>query len=231
LSNEGGTQYLSGGVVDHWFAPGLRGDAASGLGSISHAELITLLKSGRSDHSAIFGGMSDVVTHSTQYMNDEDLNAIASYLKSLAPAHPEQALVYDASTAQAMHAGDVAQAGARLYVDNCATCHRTDGRGYTQAFPSLALNPVVNTAQPDSLIRLVLDGGAMPGTQTAPTQFGMPAFGSRLSDREVAELLTFVRSSWGNKAQAVDASRVEKLRHALPAGAPVMTDYDPRASK
>jgi alcohol dehydrogenase (quinone), cytochrome c subunit len=231
LSDQGGTQYLSGNVVDHWVAPSLRGDAASGLGSIDKADLITLLKGGRNEHGAIFGSMGDVVTHSTQYMTDEDIDAIASYLKSLSPASREQALAYDPTTAKALHAGDVARAGAQLYVDNCATCHRTDGHGYAQTFPSLALNPVVNTVQPDSLIHLVLHGGAMPGTQTAPTQFGMPAFGSRLSDQEVAELLTFVRSSWGNKAPAVDAAKVSVMRHALPAAAPVMTDYDPRAMK
>jgi mono/diheme cytochrome c family protein len=231
LSDQGGTQYLSGSVVDHWVAPSLRSDAASGLGSIDKSDLITLLKGGRNEHGAIFGSMGDVVSHSTQYMNDEDIDAIASYLKSLSPAHPGPALAYDPGAAKALHAGDVSRTGAQLYVDNCATCHRTDGHGYAQTFPSLALNPVVNTEQPDSLIHLVLNGGAMPGTQTAPTQFGMPAFGSRLSDQDVAELLTFVRSSWGNKAPAVNAAKVGIMRRVLPTTAPVMTDYDPRAMK
>jgi hypothetical protein len=63
----------------------LRGDHKDGLGSWSEAQLVQFLKTGRSDHSAVFGGMSDVVEHSMQYMTDADLTAIARYLKSLPP--------------------------------------------------------------------------------------------------------------------------------------------------
>ena len=228
LSDGDGPLYLSGGVNDHWVAPSLRGDAASGLGSMGEDELATLLKTGRTDRSAIFGGMADVVAHSTQYMSDADLKAVAHYLKSLAPRQQEAAVKYDPATHQALFAGQVAATGAQLYVDNCATCHRTDGQGYAQAFPALAGNPVVNGADPASLIHLVLAGGTMPGAQAAPTQFTMPPFDQRLSDQEVADVLSFVRASWGNRAAAVSAAQVRKLRGAVPAGRAGMTDYDPR---
>jgi mono/diheme cytochrome c family protein len=228
LSDRDGSLYLSGGVNDNWVAPSLRGDAASGLGSVSEDELVTLLKTGRTDRSAIFGGMTDVVAHSTQYMSGADLAAVAHYLKSLAPRRQETAVKYDPATHQALFAGKVAATGAQLYVDNCATCHRTDGQGYAQAFPALAGNPVVNGSDPTSLIHLVLSGGTMPGAQAAPTQFSMPPFSQRLSDREIAEVLSFVRASWGNRAAAVSAAQVRKLRGAVPAGRAGMTDYDPR---
>ena len=172
--------------------------------------------------------MADVVAHSTQYMSDADLKAVAHYLKSLAPRQQEAAVKYDPATHQALFAGQVAATGAQLYVDNCATCHRTDGQGYAQAFPALAGNPVVNGADPASLIHLVLAGGTMPGAQAAPTQFTMPPFDQRLSDQEVADVLSFVRASWGNRAAAVSAAQVRKLRGAVPAGRAGMTDYDPR---
>ncbi|TAM93817.1 MAG: cytochrome c [Rhodanobacteraceae bacterium] len=228
LADRDGSLYLSGGINDNWVAPSLRGDAASGLGSVSKDGLVALLETGRSDRSAVFGGMTDVVAHSTQYMSDADLQAVADYLKSLAPRRQETAVQYDPAAHRALFAGEVAATGAQLYVDNCAACHCTDGKGYAQVFPALAGNPAVNGADPTSLIHLVLAGGTMPGTQTAPTQFSMPPFDRRLSDQELAKVLSFVRTSWGNRAAAVSAVQVRKLRAAVPAGRAGMTDYDPR---
>lgn len=226
-----GTAYLSGGESDHWVAPSLRGELASGLGNVGEEDLVALLKAGRSERSAVFGGMSDVVTHSTQYLSDEDLAAIAHFLKSLPPAREETALTYDPNTRTALASGNVSAPGAQLYVDNCATCHRTDGHGYGQVFPALAGNPVLNGKDPSSVIRLVLHGGTMPAGRDAPTQFSMPAFRERLSDQQVAQLLSFVRSSWGNRGGAVQASQVTALRELPPAGHPLMTGYDPRATQ
>ena len=56
----------------------------------------------------------------------------------------------------------------------------------------------------------------MPWTHKAPTQFAMPGFASRLSDQEVADVVTFIRSSWGNQASSVNASDVAKVRKQLP---------------
>lgn len=226
-----GTAYLSGGESDHWVAPSLRGELASGLGNMGEEELVALLRSGRSDRSAVFGGMSDVVAHSTQYMSDEDLAAIAHFLKSLPPAREEAALSYDPTTHTALADGDVSAPGAQLYVDNCATCHRTDGHGYAQVFPALAGNPVLNGPDPRSAIRLVLHGGTMPAGRDAPTQFSMPAFRERLSDQQIAQLLSFARTHWGNRGGAVQASQVARLRDLPPAGQPLMTGYDPRAQQ
>ncbi|QNK03187.1 c-type cytochrome [Dyella telluris] len=228
LGPDQGTTYLSGGESDNWVAPSLRGELASGLGSVPENELATLLKNGRSDRSAVFGGMSDVVEHSTQYMNDADLAAIAHFLKSLPAARQEQALTYNGATRATLASGNAGAPGAQLYVDNCATCHRTDGHGYAQVFPALAGNPVLNSDNAGSAVRLVLHGGTMPSGRDAPTQFSMPAFRERLTDQQIADILTFVRSSWGNRGGAVTAQQVSRLRKLPPGGQPLMTGYDPR---
>ncbi len=114
--------------------------------------------------------------------------------------------------AEALWKGDDSRPGASVYIDNCAACHRTDGHGYTRVFPALAGNPVVQTADATSLINIVLNGGTLPATHTAPSTFTMPAFAWRLSDQEVADVVSFVRGSWGNKGAAVKASDVADLR-------------------
>ncbi len=158
--------------------------------------------------------MTDVVEHSMQYLTDADLTAIARYLKSLPPKDgKQQAAPVDDSVAQALWRGDDSKPGAALYVDNCGACHRTDGEGYTRVFPALAGNPVVQTgSDPTSLMHIVLKGGTPPAAQGAPSSFTMPPFGWRLNDQEVADVVNFIRTSWGNSAKPVSASDVADVR-------------------
>lgn len=209
-----GDAFLSGSApLEGWIAKNLRGDHTDGLGSWSEAQLVAFLKTGRSERSAVFGGMSDVVVHSMQYLRDDDLLAIARYLKSLPARNPQDTPhAYDRQVADALWKGDDSRPGAALYLDNCAACHRTDGQGYTRVFPALAGNPVVQTEDPSSLISLVLKGGTLPATHQAPSTFSMPAFGWRLSDQQVAEVVSFIRGSWGNRGAAVSVRDVERLR-------------------
>lgn len=227
LSNNGGAVYLSGGLVDNYVASNLRGDSLTGLGSWSEDEIVEFLKTGRNDKTAAFGGMSEVVEDSTQYMSDTDLHAIAHYLKSLAPVQQTQ-FTYNAAEANALASGDVSATGAIDYLNNCSACHLSSGKGYVSTFPALAGNPVVNAANPSSLINIVLHGGTEPATDLAPTHFTMPAFGARLTDQEIADVVTFIRSSWGNNAPAVTADQVAKLRAAPHAPIPPYAEGDPR---
>ncbi len=214
LSAADGSAFLSGSApLEGWIAKSLRGDHKDGLGSWSEEQLVQFLKTGRSDRSAVFGGMSDVVVHSMQYMSHDDLTAIARYLKSLPAVDPnDQPHQYDQQVAQALWKGDDSKPGASVYIDNCAACHRTDGHGYTRVFPALAGNPVLQTADATSLINIVLNGGTLPATHAAPSTFTMPAFAWRLSDQEVADVVSFIRGSWGNQGAPVSASDVADLR-------------------
>jgi alcohol dehydrogenase (quinone), cytochrome c subunit len=210
-----GDQYLAGGVIDNYIASDLRGDNWGGLGAWTEDDIVRFLKSGRSDHTAAFGGMSDVVFDSTQHMTDADLKAIAHFLKKLPPSAGDHTFTYDQTVATALYHGDVSKTGALEYVNNCSACHLTSGKGYVDTFPALAGNPVVNAADPSSLIHIVLKGGTIPSTKAEPTHFSMPPFEARLSDQQVADVLSFIRSSWGNNAPAVDAAQVAKLRATL----------------
>jgi mono/diheme cytochrome c family protein len=214
--------YLAGGqLIDGWVAVNLRGNMADGLGSWSKNDIVDTLRTARSTSHAVIGAaMGDVVVHSTQYLKDEDLQAIASYLKTL-PAAPDEASAFgrNPATANALATGMEINRGAELYDDNCAACHRSNGEGNANVFPEIAGNSTVLSTDPSSLIRLVLRGGSLPGTRTAPSALGMPSFGWRLANTEVAQLLTFIRSSWGNRAGAVSASEVAQIRAALYASA------------
>lgn len=215
-----GKTYLTGGTLEGWHAPDLTGNAKSGLGSWSQEDIALFLKTGRTNTSAAFGSMTDVVEHSTQYLSQADLAAVAGYLKSLQPSAADTPSAPPAdSTTAALVRGDISVPGSRLYMDNCSGCHRLDGKGYAKTFPSLAGNSAILSDDPSSVISIVLRGGKMAVTKEAVTGLTMPDFAWRLNDQQVADLVTFIRNGWGNQAPAVNADQVAKLRKDLPKAA------------
>jgi mono/diheme cytochrome c family protein len=212
-----GNLFLSGAVVENWYAPSLRNGGADTIGTWSAREIESFLTTGANDHGISFGSMSDVIVHSSQYMTREDASAIAAFLKTLAPTGgvPAKQFAYDESTDQALRSGDAEKRGAMLYLDNCAACHKPNGRGYDRVFPALAGNPVAEAANPISLASIVLGGSATPITNLTPAQFTMPAFDWRLTDQDVTDVVNFVRTSWGNTASAIDVDSVSRLRRGL----------------
>ncbi|QBE66919.1 c-type cytochrome [Pseudoduganella lutea] len=206
-----GPAYLGGASVDGWHAPSLRNGGAATIGAWSEADIAQFLTGGANRHGSAFGSMSDVIVNSTAHLTDDDARAAARFLKSL-PDTGGRAYRYDPAASLALRRGDADARGARLYLDNCAACHRPDGKGYERVFPPLAGNPVVATATAESLIRIVLAGAQTPRTAAAPAQFAMPAFAWRLSNQEVADVVTFIRTSWGNDASPVEVRAVGRLR-------------------
>jgi mono/diheme cytochrome c family protein len=211
--------YLTGGTNDHWYAPNLTGLAGPGLGRISAQDIASFLKTGHGAGLITFGSMVQVVEDSTQYLSDQDLSSIASYLKAL-PAQGSGG-TYDAQSrlaqqsVAALHTGDQQRPGAGLYQGMCARCHHSDGRGEPLKYPRLAGNPAVLAEKPDSLVRLLLQGGHAPTTIHDLPSKEMPAFGPKLTDTEIARVLTFVRSAWGNNAMPVTTRDVQTMRDAV----------------
>jgi cytochrome c553 len=189
------------------------------LGRWSEADIADFLASGHGSRSAVFGNMIAVVEESTEYFCREDLEAIAHYLKSLSP-QPENA-AYRSLTAAASQPVETGlthpreRPGAGIYQSYCAKCHKENGMGDPPRFPGLAGNPVVLANNTFSIIRLVLEGG-----KTATTRYGikpetMPDFAHKLTDAEIADVLSFIRNSWGNAAAPVTPRAVYLLRRDL----------------
>lgn len=188
--------FLSGAELDGWYASNLRG--------MPQEEVAALLKTGRSRQAAVAGPMSEVVAHSTQYLTDSDLSAIAAYLHSLAAEKPQ------AEKAVAPVAGNQ-QAGQRTYAMYCSTCHGNKGEGSDNTIPALAGNATVTADNPLTALRVLLEGAQTPITRQA-TAIAMPGYGWALNDRQAADLMSYLRGSWGNQAGAVTAQQVQEAR-------------------
>jgi mono/diheme cytochrome c family protein len=199
---------LQGGAIQDWFAPSLGPDLRTGLGNWSIDDVVEYLGTGRNAKSAASGPMGEVVSYSTSHMPHADLQAMAIYLKDQ-PAPPPD-------TAAPLPATDPAmQAGRAIYLDNCAACHAATGAGIPRLFPTLAGNAVVQSTDPITLARIVLNGAQAVATDHAPTGPAMPGFGWKLNDDQTASLLTYIRNAWGNAAAQVDTSTLSTLRRRL----------------
>ena len=204
---------LGGGLipVQNWYAPSLTDAREASVADWTEAEIVALLKAGVVDrHGALAvasGPMGEVVLRSTQHLSDADLGAMAVYLKTLGegqvatPATPEPG---PAATAD-LH-------GAKLYTDHCASCHGERGEGVAGAYPPLAGNRAVTMAVPANLVRIVLEGGFTSATAGNPRPYGMPPFAQTFSNDDVAAVLTHLRRSWGNRAEAVLPVDVTRYR-------------------
>jgi len=212
--DESGAPFLAGGLLDGWYAPSLRQDPNTGLGRWSEAQIAQFLKTGRNAHAVVYGSMTEAFNNSTQFMQDDDLAAIARYLKSL-PGDPQR----DGTPWQYQAVAAVQDApGAHTYATRCASCHGLDGKGLPEWMPPLAGATSALAKESASAINITLNGSQRVVAAGVPDAYRMPAFREQLSDAEIADVLSYVRSTWGNNGGAVDAKAVGKLRgHTDPA--------------
>jgi len=147
--------------------------------------------------------MSEVVVNSTSKMSDADIKAIAVYLKDL-PAGPPEPAVSPPPPAQMAD-------GEKLYKGACVACHELDGTSAPRIYPPLPGNANLQSADPLSTIRIMLDGAQTVTTPRAPNAGSMPAY-AKWSDQQIADVTSYIRNAWGNTAPAVTSAQVAKAR-------------------
>ena len=203
---------FSGGQMPlvNWYAPSLMSAHETGLAQQSISEIALLLKSGRNTTAAASGPMAEVVKHSTQHWPEADLLAVATYLKEQAQTNSASAIANKPTIAKS--SGNFLSLGAKIYEQHCEQCHQAEGQGVVNAYPALAQNRAILLSDPTNLVQAVLYGGYQAATAHNPRPFGMPPFVLTLEDREIAAVLTHLRSQWGNQAAEVTPLQVNRIR-------------------
>ena len=198
---------LSGGLIpmQNWYAPSLTSPREAGVANWELREIERLLGTGIATGAMVEGPMAEVVLESTQYLTPQDLRAMALFLRSLPQSASAPATGPRASK-------ETAERGARVYRDHCAGCHGDRGEGVRGAYPALAGSRAVTMASSANLVHIVLEGGFPPETAGNRRPFGMPPFATLLDNNDVADLLGYIRSSWGNAAGAVTPFDVSQYR-------------------
>ncbi|HEY8683948.1 MAG TPA: c-type cytochrome, partial [Rhodanobacter sp.] len=207
----GGTpwgEHLTGGQIpqQNWYAPDLSMRQNGGLQGWNEQDIVDLLKTGQSAKGAAFGPMADVVATSTQHMSDDDLRAVATYLRSLPPR------TLPTEETQPFNARAMVEQGEKVYMQRCADCHGKDGNGVAGIYPPLNGNSSVTEPTGINATRVILLGGFAPLTAAQPRPYSMPPFAQRLSDADIAAVASYIRGSWTNKAPVVLERDVSKYR-------------------
>lgn len=198
------------GMLLDWSASNLT-SAPSGLASWSVEDIADYLKLGFTEKASVFGPMNEVVVNSTRHLSSEDVHAMAVYLKSL-PANAQDG--EDPADEKILRAGSL------QYDIHCGTCHLPTGLGSASTGPPLVGSPVVLAVDPASLINITLYGAQLP--EEAPSEEWserswkvMEPFARKMTDEEVAALLSYVRSAWGNGAGEVTPEQVATQRQGF----------------
>lgn len=231
LMQEESNKALTGAQVGPWYAPNITNSQQDGIGSWSHEQLVTYLRTGRiAGQAQAAGSMAEAIIHSFQHLNDADLAAIATYIQSVAEKNPQS------SAPSRMEQGKPGNAlssfrgtqfsaptdeeGARLFSGNCASCHGNNGQGTADKFyPNLFHNSTTGADNPSNLIATILYGVKR---DTAEGNVFMPPFGKQsnalnsLSDQQVATLSNWLLHQYGNPAVKVTPDRVAETRRGDP---------------
>ncbi|SJN24811.1 cytochrome c [Psychrobacter sp. JB385] len=231
-------RYLSGAPLGKWFAPNITPDIDTGIGRWSERDIVTYLRTGKLDKRAYAGGpMAEAVGHSTRYLTDDDLSAMASYLKVVPAIKTDDYLIpvniarlpnpvstsitYDlieqkdylaqtkAKTALLSQNTNDSHSPKSLYLAHCASCHGVDGYAQPDArYASIVGLSSIRRAKPDALIS-VIAFGAKGAFNTAPK---MPGFNEDLSHAQIADITNYVRINFGGLTTSqVSASDVERI--------------------
>ena len=211
----------TGGVLPGlpWYAPSLRDTAQAG--ATDGPALQSFLQTGLGAGRFAAGPMAEVVLHGTQYLNDQDAQAMAVYLQSLVQNPAGIAMLHSganantgqiASSISSSNANPSQAKGADIYKNNCADCHGDQGQGRAGVYPAMAGNRALLMDKPNNAVLSVLYGGFAPSTQGHTRPFGMPPFMLELSNAQIAQVLSYTRSAWGNQAAPISELQVQAVR-------------------
>ncbi len=219
---------LAGSMIpgQHWHAPDLGTAEGNGLENWSRKDIVDYLHGGRSARDIAYGPMAEVVRESLQYLTRDDAQAIATYLldrpsRPTPRGHSGGNLPPPVRHSRRRYQQGVITRGRAIYRKQCAACHGRQGQGHAYVYPALAGNTSLLSGTPVNAIRKVLLGGFSPATKTWPRPYSMPPFIQTLSDRDVADVVTYVRHAWGNQPATrepyatVSAETVGRYRSAF----------------
>lgn len=214
-AEKGGRAYLTGGQAEGWEAPALTSLSRAPI-PWTEEDLFQYLRTGYSArHGAAAGPMAPVVDELAQ-LPESDVRAIAHYVASFNPSVPDAATIEQQARELQQRSATLARTmtgtADRLYQSACAVCHQPDqGVPMFGVKPSLALNTNLHSDKPDNVIQAVLKGIPAPSSNALGD---MPGFADSFDDRQVAELVHYLRArfapdkpAWQGVDQAITRIR------------------------
>ncbi|WP_447872546.1 c-type cytochrome [Serratia fonticola] len=191
---------MQGGDLGRFIAPDITPQALAQRGWTPE-DLSRFLSTGLSPQGSAFSEMHMVVDLSTRHLTPEDHRALVTYLMGDKPPQPVAAKI-----------GQGSDAGRITYLDQCSACHERDGAGIPHVAVAMRDNATLRQPDGKNLIVSVLDGlpaQQFPGNESMQS---MPGFADRLDDAQIAELVNYLRVTWGGLPADITAEQVKALR-------------------
>lgn len=202
-------KYLQGAPLEGIIAPDITKSGLTRMG-FDAPLLAGFMKSGISAQGAMTNQMFDVVHFSTQYVTDEDLQAISVYLFDLDATHDSSAPL---SAPEPVEVSPALAASARAtYLNLCSACHGAEGQGIPHVVVPLSTNASLRLNDAHNLVHTVLHGipaQEFPGLERMEP---MPSFEDKLTDQQVADLANWMRAIWGGLEPTFEPDDVASIR-------------------
>ncbi|HCP54256.1 MAG: cytochrome C oxidase Cbb3 [Pseudomonadaceae bacterium] len=199
-------KHLSGGLLNGYLSPSLLADDLANRGW-NHQDLSTFLKHGMSAQGTMFNEMYPVFHNSTQFLDDKDLAAMATYLLG---DTPPAAKVLETRALDDLN--DSAKRGHQQYLNVCAGCHAPEGEGKPHIAVAMRGNTTVRLDDPRNLLRVIEDGIDEQQFSGFERMQPMPGFADKLDQAQLTDLLNYLRQRWGGQTGELAVSDVQKLQ-------------------
>ncbi|WP_068829135.1 c-type cytochrome [Pseudomonas sp. BMS12] len=199
-------QRLQGGVLGGYQAPSLLAEDLAARGWNTD-DLARFLQHGISAQGSMFNEMFPVLHHSTQYLPEDDHQAMATYLLGDQPPAPRQ---IEERALDQLSAS--AQQGRQHYLNVCAGCHGAQGEGVPHVAVAMNGNTTLRLQEPRNLLRVIDDGIREQQFTGFERMQPMPGFHAALDDAELTDLLNYLRQTWGGLDGDLSPAAVSTLR-------------------
>jgi len=210
-------QKFAGALIQGWKAYNITPDPKWGIGEWSDEQLQGYLAHGHADgRSSASGPMAEVVDNSLRFLSQDDISAMAAYLRSVpSRAARGQLAVAQSPAGQPQPPKEVRAdsggglLGLRIFEGACIGCHSFDGSGAVSKYATLLGTRAVNDPAGTNATQALLQGTHV---HTALGKEFMPGFGNGYSDAEIASVVNFVTGRFGTSPSALTPDEVAKRR-------------------
>ena len=192
------SNYLGGSIIEGSYAPALTPEALKERGW-NKEDLVKFFRSGVSPQGVMTFRMASVLDHSTSRMDEADVRAMAAYLTQNQDMPGPKV-----KTAE----GQTHVKGENLYLGLCAGCHGAQGNGQPHSSVPMSTNTTAMFPTPINLIRVIREGVAERDLAHGERMQTMPGFAEKLSNEEMADLVNYMRQTWGGQPADVTAASV-----------------------
>jgi mono/diheme cytochrome c family protein len=204
----------AGGTIEGWHAYNITADKDSGVGAWSDTDLVQYLSIGdASGHGTAAGPMAEAVDISMRYLTPTDIEALATYVRSVPAIASTDVPARLAGPAPASHAQGVTAGidprGKEIFEGACVSCHAWTGISPLTPYATLTGARAVNDPSAMNVVQVLL-GGERRGND--PADPFMPSFRGAYSDTEIAAVANYVVARFGSQPSHVTAEQVAALR-------------------